>query len=86
MVVPSGKPIKLNVTSEDVIHSLFIPAFRIKGDAVMGMETYSWFFADEVGEYDVLCAEYCGAGHAGMTGVLRIVPEAEYHAWLLEED
>jgi cytochrome c oxidase subunit 2 len=86
LVVPSGKPIKLNVTSEDVIHSLFIPAFRIKVDAVMGMETYSWFFADEVGEYDVLCAEYCGAGHAGMTGVLRIVPEAEYHAWLLEED
>jgi len=86
LVVPEGKPIKLNVTSEDVIHSFYIPAFRIKVDAVRGMETYAWFFADEAGEYDLLCAEYCGARHAGMTGVLRIVPEAEYQAWLLEED
>jgi cytochrome c oxidase subunit II len=86
LVVPRGSPIKLNVTSEDVIHSLYIPAFRVKVDAVMGMKSYMWFFADEVGAYDVLCAEYCGASHSGMTGVLRIVEEPEYRAWLLAED
>jgi cytochrome c oxidase subunit 2 len=86
LVVPRGSPIKLNVTSEDVIHSLYIPAFRVKVDAVMGMDSYVWFFADEIGEYDVLCAEYCGAGHADMTGVLRIVEEPDYSAWLLVED
>ena len=86
LVVPRGSPIKLNVTSEDVIHSLYIPAFRVKVDAVMGMESYVWFFADEVGEYDVLCTEYCGASHYDMTGVLRIVEEPAYRAWLLLED
>ena len=85
LVVPQGKPVKLNITAEDVNHSLFIPAFRIKMDAVPGMDTYTWFFADEVGEYDVLCAEYCGVEHSAMTAILRIVPEAEYQAWLLEE-
>jgi cytochrome c oxidase subunit 2 len=86
LVVPRGRPIKLNLTSHDVIHSLYIPAFRVKVDAVMGMKSYVWFYPDEIGEYDVLCAEYCGAGHADMTGVLRIVEEPEYHAWLLAED
>jgi cytochrome c oxidase subunit II len=86
LVVPRGKAIKLNITSEDVIHSLYIPAFRIKVDAVLGMHTYAWFFADEIGEYDVLCAEYCGAGHADMSGILRIIGEPEYRAWLVEEE
>jgi cytochrome c oxidase subunit 2 len=85
LVVPQGKAIKLNITSEDVNHSLFIPAFRIKMDAVPGMDTYTWFFADEVGEYDVLCAEYCGVEHSGMTALLRIVPESDYQAWLQED-
>jgi cytochrome c oxidase subunit II len=86
LVVPRGKAIKLNITSEDVIHSLYIPAFRIKADAILGMETYAWFFADEIGEYDVLCAEYCGAGHADMSGILRIIGEPEYREWLAEEE
>ena len=85
-MIRSTSPIKLNVTSADVNHSLFIPAFRVKIDAVMGLESYVWFFADEVGEYDVLCAEYCGVAHADMTGVLKIVEEPEYRAWLLAED
>jgi cytochrome c oxidase subunit 2 len=58
----------------------------VKVDAVRGMESYVWFFADEIGEYDVLCAEYCGVSHSDMTGVLRIVEEPEYRAWLLVED
>lgn len=86
LVVPRGRPIQLNVTSEDVIHSLYIPAFRVKIDAVRGMESYAWFFADEVGDYDVLCAEYCGVGHSDMSAILRIVDDSEYQAWLAARD
>jgi cytochrome c oxidase subunit 2 len=86
LVVPQGMPIKLNITSEDVNHSLFVPAFRIKMDAVPGLKSYTWFFADEIGRYDVLCAEYCGVAHSEMTAVLRIVPDSEYRAWLAEDE
>jgi cytochrome c oxidase subunit 2 len=86
LVVPRGKPIKLNITAEDVNHSFFIPAFRVKMDAVAGLETYTWFFADEIGHYDIFCAEYCGEGHADMRGVLKIVSQAEYEQWLAEDD
>ena len=86
LVVPQGEPIKLNISSQDLLHSLYIPAFRIKVDAVPGMDTHAWFFADKPGKYTVLCAEYCGTGHADMTAVLRIVPDAEYRTWLEEEE
>lgn len=86
LVVPLGKPIKLDITSTDVIHSFFIPAFRIKVDAVKGMQTYGWFMADQLGEYDVLCTEYCGTDHSAMVGVLKIVPEDEYLKWLESDD
>jgi len=87
LVVPEGKPIKLNITSLDVLHSLFIPAYRVKVDAVKGMNTYVWFYADKSGKYDIMCAEYCGRDHSLMRAVLRIVPEEEYKAWLeLDED
>lgn len=85
LVVPKGKAIKLNITSTDVIHSFYIPAYRIKVDAVKGLETYAWFYADEVGEYDVLCTEYCGVGHSEMIALLKIVPEQEYLKWLEEK-
>lgn len=84
LVVPVGKAIKLNISSVDVIHSFFLPAFRIKVDAVKGMPTYAWFFADKVGEYDIQCTEYCGVSHSAMVGKLRIVAEEEYLAWLAE--
>ena len=84
LVVPLGKAIKLNITSLDVLHSFFIPAFRIKVDAVKGMPTYTWFYADELGEYDIECTEYCGVDHSAMVAKLRIVPEAEFQSWLLE--
>jgi cytochrome c oxidase subunit 2 len=86
LVVPLNKPIKLNVTSEDVLHSLYIPAFRIKVDAVKGMLTYAWFLPDRLGSYFIQCTEFCGVGHADMTATLRIVPEAEYEKWLEEEE
>lgn len=85
LVVPKGKAIKLNISSTDVIHSFYIPAYRIKVDAVKGLQTYAWFFADEVGEYDVLCTEYCGVGHSEMIALLKIVPEDEYLKWLEEK-
>jgi len=86
LVVPVNTPVKLIISSSDVIHSLFIPAFRIKTDAVQGLETYAWFLPEKKGEYSFQCAEFCGSGHADMTGVLRVVSKKEYEAWLEEDE
>ncbi|MCI5147633.1 MAG: cytochrome c oxidase subunit II [Candidatus Electrothrix sp. AR3] len=86
LVVPLGKAVKLNITSEDVVHGFSLPAFRIKVDAVKGLQTYVWFQADKLGEFDIHCTEYCGTDHSLMTGKLRIVSEQEYQAWLEEEE
>jgi cytochrome c oxidase subunit II len=85
LVVPQGRAIKLNITSVDVLHSFFLPAFRIKVDAVKGMPTYAWFYADKVGEYDIECTEYCGVDHSAMVAKLRIIPEEEFDIWLEKE-
>ncbi|MBW1897839.1 MAG: cytochrome c oxidase subunit II [Deltaproteobacteria bacterium] len=82
LVVPLGKPVKLKVTSSDVLHSLYITAYRIKVDAVPGMNTYAWFLPDKLGSYFIQCTEFCGVGHADMTATLRVVPEMEYMDWL----
>ncbi|MGB3211918.1 MAG: cytochrome c oxidase subunit II [Desulforhopalus sp.] len=84
LVVPQGKAVKLNITSIDVNHSFFLPAFRIKVDAVRGMPTFAWFYADTVGEYDIECTEYCGVDHSAMVATLKIVPEADFEEWLEE--
>lgn len=81
LVVPQGKPIRLNIESSDVLHSLSIPAFRIKVDAIPGRNTYAWFYADTPGEYEIFCAVFCGNGHADMLAKLRIVPEEEFQKW-----
>jgi cytochrome c oxidase subunit 2 len=86
LVVPYGKAVKLNLESWDVLHSFYIPSYRIKVDAVPGMPTYAWFMADKIGEYDILCTEYCGIEHAYMLAKLKIVPEQEYLAWLETEE
>jgi len=86
IVVPINTPIKLNITSSDVIHSLFIPAFRVKVDAVNGIETYAWFLPEKIGEYFFQCTEFCGTGHADMVGVVKVVSQEEYEEWLAEED
>lgn len=86
IVVPVGTPIKLNITSADVIHSLFIPAFRVKADAVKGIHTYAWFFPEKEGEFFFQCTEFCGSGHADMTGIVRVVSKEAYEEWLSEED
>jgi cytochrome c oxidase subunit II len=82
LVVPLGKPIKINLTSDDVIHGFYVPAFRIKMDVIKNMKTYTWFYADKIGDYNIFCTQYCGEGHADMTATLRIVTEPEYREWL----
>ena len=84
LYVPANKPVKLLLQSQDVIHSFFIPAFRIKEDAVPGLETYLWFEADEPGSYDVLCAEYCGLRHSYMYTKVVALPRAEFDTWYSE--
>jgi cytochrome c oxidase subunit II len=79
--VPAGKPVELILTSEDVIHSLFIPAFRIKEDCVPGMKTHLWFTAEELGSYDIFCTEYCGAGHSHMLSKVIVMPESDFKEW-----
>jgi cytochrome c oxidase subunit 2 len=80
--VPVGRPIKLIMTSEDVIHSFYIPAFRIKQDVLPGRYTTTWFQATKAGRYHLFCAEYCGTEHAGMIGWVTVMEPAEYETWL----
>ncbi len=79
--VPVRKPVKLLITSADVLHSLFIPAYRIKEDAVPGRETHLWFLPDELGTYDLFCTEYCGVGHSDMITTVEVLPEKDFDAW-----
>jgi cytochrome c oxidase subunit 2 len=80
--VPVGVPIKLNLTSEDVIHSFFVPAFRIKKDAVPGRYNTVWFEASKPGRYHLFCAEYCGTKHSAMIGWVEVMEPAAFQAWL----
>ncbi len=80
--VPKGRPIELIITSEDVIHSLFIPAFRMKRDAVPGRYNTAWFEATKTGTYDIFCAEYCGTEHSLMVGKVIVMEPYEYDDWL----
>jgi cytochrome c oxidase subunit II len=80
--VPVGYPVKLTITSEDVIHSFYIPAFRIKMDAVPGRYTSTWFEASKTGTFHLFCAEYCGTAHAGMGGRVVVMKPSEYEQWL----
>jgi len=84
--VPVDKPVKLTMRSLDVIHSYYIPAFKVKQDVVPGVDgLFLWFTARETGEYDVFCAEYCGLQHSAMLSKVRVLPEADFDAWLVEE-
>jgi cytochrome c oxidase subunit 2 len=80
--VPLGRPIRLIMTSEDVIHSFFIPAFRIKQDVLPGRYTTEWFQASAPGEYHFFCSQYCGAGHSSMKGRVIVMEPALYQQWL----
>jgi cytochrome c oxidase subunit 2 len=80
--VPLDRNVKLIMTSQDVIHSFFIPAFRIKQDVVPGRYTVAWFRATKPGTYHLFCAEYCGTQHSGMIGSIVVLPAAQYEAWM----
>jgi cytochrome c oxidase subunit 2 len=82
LVVPINKPVRLDLHSDDVIHALYIPAFRVKEDVVPGKQNFMWFMSGQLGEYDVLCTVFCGIRHSYMETKARVVPEAEYLAWL----
>ena len=81
LYVPVDRAVRLDMTSVDVIHSFFVPAFRIKMDTVPGMETYAWFQAQRVGSYDILCAEYCGLRHANMLSTVEVMGPEDFQKW-----
>jgi len=80
--VPVGRPVKLIMTSEDVIHDVFVPAFRVKADVLHGRYTNIWFEPTKPGTYHLFCAEYCGTRHSGMTGQVVVMEPNDYQNWL----
>ena len=80
--IPINRDIKLTMTSEDVIHDFYVPAFRTKADVLPGRYTTEWFKPTRVGEYHIFCAEYCGTKHSGMIGTVYVMTEADYNEWL----
>lgn len=81
-VVPVKEKVLFHLRSRDVIHSFFVPLFRLKQDAMPGMTIPVWFQAEEPGDYDLVCAELCGWGHYKMAGRVRVLSRADYEAWL----
>lgn len=84
--VPLNRPVRLVMTSEDVIHSFFVPTFRMKKDVVPGRYTEEWFTPTQAGVHQVFCTEYCGKGHSDMLAKITVDDEAAYQKWLIEGD
>lgn len=82
LILPYKKPVKLRIFSNDVLHSFYVPAFRVKQDAVPGAEKDLWFTPDETGTFELFCAEYCGTGHSAMITKAIVVGEPDFNAWL----
>src|SRR6266849_4630168 len=80
--VPVGRPIRITMASEDVIHSLFFPAFRVKADVLPNRYRTMWFQATKTGRFHIFCAEYCGTLHSGMTGWVEVMEPVDYQKWL----
>jgi cytochrome c oxidase subunit 2 len=80
--VPIGRPVRLVMASEDVIHSFYVPAFRLKRDVLPGRVATLWFEATKPGRYHLFCAEYCGTKHSGMIGSIEVMEPTEFQAWL----
>ena len=80
--VPVNQNIRLTMTSEDVIHDFYVPAFRTKADVLPGKYTTEWFRPTQIGEYHIFCAEYCGTKHSGMIGTVYVQSQQDYNAWL----
>jgi cytochrome c oxidase subunit 2 len=82
LTMPVGQPVKLTMTSQDVLHDFYIPAFRVKQDVIPARYTTMWFEATKTGDFDLYCAEYCGTEHSTMGGMVKVLPQAEFTAWL----
>lgn len=82
LVVPLNKPVRLNLVSLDVNHSLYIPAFRIKEDLIPGKNNYMWFIPEKLGEYEILCSQYCGLRHSYMESKVRVISDSAFRLWL----
>jgi cytochrome c oxidase subunit 2 len=83
--VPANRPVRLLLTSRDVIHSFYVPSFRVKKDVLPNRYTQTWFNATKPGRYQILCAEYCGANHSKMWGEVDVMPEDEFDTWLKDQ-
>ena len=84
LFVPLNKAVKLGLNSLDVLHSLYIPAFRIKEDVVPGREKMAWFIPQQEGLFDLFCAEYCGLNHSYMINLVKVMPEEQFNAWYID--
>ena len=82
----NNKPVKILLRSVDVLHNWYVPQFRSKMDAVPGIVTFYWFEPNKIGEYEVLCAEYCGVGHYAMRGGVEVQSSKDYNVWLSEQE
>jgi cytochrome c oxidase subunit 2 len=85
VVVPVNRDVRIILTAEDVLHSFYVPSFRIKQDAVPGRYTQVWFRAEKLGDFHVFCTEYCGTQHSGMITKLKVVTQEEFDKWLTTE-
>lgn len=85
LVVPVDQPVKLVMTSRDVLHSFFVPVMRTKADVIPGRYTYEWFRPIKTGDFQVFCTEYCGDLHSGMRARLKVLPKAEFDMWLADD-
>lgn len=83
LVIPINEPVKLKLISKDVLHALYIPAFRVKQDVVPGKDYMMWFTGQKLGTYDILCAEYCGQLHSYMLSTCNVVEKEEFDTWLV---
>lgn len=85
VVVPVGRDVKIILSAEDVLHSFYVPSFRVKQDAVPGRYTALWFHAEKLGDFHVFCTEFCGTEHSGMITKLRVVSQEDFDKWLTTE-
>lgn len=85
LYVPLNKNVKVNLYSLDVVHSFYVPAFRVKKDCIPNRVNYAWFRAEKAGTYQVFCAEYCGLNHSYMYSAVKVIPENEFNKWLADK-
>jgi cytochrome c oxidase subunit II len=85
LTIPAGRIIRLLITSQDVIHSFYVPQLRLKQDAVPGREIPAWFEATRPGKYEIACSQLCGVSHFAMKGILRVVTPAEFQQWISQQ-